>query len=133
MRAIEAQAVTVAHWSEQAYQRVFSADSSRLALVYEDGAVQGFVVASQIGADWELENLVVVQQAQRRGVGSALLDRLMTTIQQHRGESVFLEVRASNVAARAFYEKHGFQIAGRRRGYYQHPAEDAVLYRKIAS
>ena len=38
-----------------------------------------------------------------------------------------LEVRKSNAAAIALYEKHGFQRAGLRPGYYQHPREDAVI------
>ena len=38
-----------------------------------------------------------------------------------------LEVRASNEAARGLYEKYGFQQAGLRPGYYQHPREDAVI------
>jgi ribosomal-protein-alanine N-acetyltransferase len=38
-----------------------------------------------------------------------------------------LEVRASNVAAIALYEKYGFQQAGLRKGYYQNPREDAII------
>ena len=38
-----------------------------------------------------------------------------------------LEVRASNQAAIALYEKHGFHQAGLRKGYYQHPREDAII------
>jgi ribosomal protein S18 acetylase RimI-like enzyme len=32
------------------------------------------------------------------------------------------------VAARALYEKVGFQLNGRRKGYYSHPQEDALLF-----
>ena len=38
-----------------------------------------------------------------------------------------LEVRKSNAPAIALYEKFGFQRAGLRPGYYQHPREDAVI------
>ena len=44
--------------------------------------------------------------------------------------SALLEVRASNLAARRLYEKHGFVVEGVRRRYYSHPPEDAVLMRK---
>ena len=43
--------------------------------------------------------------------------------------AVFLEVRESNRAARALYEKWAFLESGRRRGYYKDPEEDAILYR----
>jgi len=43
---------------------------------------------------------------------------------------VFLEVRASNLAARKLYERVGFIEAGSRPRYYRDPAEDAVVYRK---
>jgi ribosomal-protein-alanine N-acetyltransferase len=39
-----------------------------------------------------------------------------------------LEVRESNASARGLYEKQGFREAGRRRGYYTDPVEDAILY-----
>lgn len=42
-----------------------------------------------------------------------------------------LEVRASNQAARALYEKHGYCPVGYRRGFYIKPAEDAVLLTKF--
>ena len=35
--------------------------------------------------------------------------------------------RASNQAAIALYEKHGFEQAGLRKGYYQKPREDAII------
>ena len=44
-------------------------------------------------------------------------------------KAVFLEVRESNYAARALYEKWAFVESGRRRRYYQDPNEDAILYR----
>jgi [ribosomal protein S18]-alanine N-acetyltransferase len=130
MRSIEAQAGTGTRWSEQAYQRIFSGNPPRLALVFEDNDVQGFLVASQLGPEWELENIAVVPHVQRRGIGSALLTHFIAVFKDHGGMSVFLEVRKSNAAARKLYEKHGFVEAGRRRDYYHDPAEDAVLYRK---
>jgi len=45
------------------------------------------------------------------------------------GIDVYLEVRESNHAARALYEKWAFQEAGRRKSYYRDPDEDALLLR----
>jgi ribosomal-protein-alanine N-acetyltransferase len=54
----------------------------------------------------------------------ALLDQAERAV----ASKIFLEVRESNLPARRLYEKHGFHETGRRRGYYQNPAEDAILY-----
>jgi ribosomal-protein-alanine N-acetyltransferase len=131
MRRIEAQAPTAAHWNESEYDRIFAGDPPRLALVIHDDTVQGFLIANQIGPEWELENIAVAAGARRRGFASALLGHFLDVVKQQGGVSVFLEVRASNAAARALYAKYGFAVTGRRRRYYQYPDEDAVLYRRV--
>jgi ribosomal-protein-alanine N-acetyltransferase len=42
----------------------------------------------------------------------------------------YLEVRASNEAANALYQRYGFRQIGRRRNYYERPREDAILMGK---
>ena len=44
------------------------------------------------------------------------------------GTALLLEVRVSNAAARALYERYGFRETGRRTAYYRDPEESAVLY-----
>ena len=43
--------------------------------------------------------------------------------------AIFLEVRESNHAARALYDKFHFEQSGRRKSYYRDTDEDAILYR----
>jgi ribosomal-protein-alanine N-acetyltransferase len=78
--------------------------------------------------DCELENLAVAAEWRRRGVASALLKSFLGEVRELRLETVRLEVRESNHEARALYEKYGFSTSGRRRSYYSHPEEDAILY-----
>ena len=44
--------------------------------------------------------------------------------------SITLEVRESNAAAIAFYRKNGFVPVGRRKGFYEKPVEDALIYKR---
>ncbi len=102
----------------------------RIALVIEDEAVvQGFLVARATGREWELENIAVAGPGRRQGRGTRLLDELLGQARAEGAESIWLEVRASNRAARALYEKWAFVECGRRRSYYRNPGEDAVVYR----
>jgi ribosomal-protein-alanine acetyltransferase len=129
--ALEREAVSAAHWSEAAYRDILKQDApARIALVSNDqnGATQGFVIARINGQDCELENILVADNARRQGMGSTLLQALIADARRQRAARIFLEVRQSNAGARAFYEKFGFALDGRRKSYYSNPAEDALAY-----
>jgi ribosomal-protein-alanine N-acetyltransferase len=129
---LEHAATTAAHWSERQYREALGAGAPlRLFLVAEEtaGDVLGFLIARCVGEEWELENIVVAQGRQRRGVASFLLKHFLDHAGQSGAHWVHLEVRQSNHPARALYEKWGFVETGRRRSYYSDPEEDAILYR----
>lgn len=88
----------------------------------------GFLVAQCGGPEWELENLAVLPVWRRRGVGAALLATLLEEARARHAERILLEVRASNQSAIRLYAQAGFQLLARRRGYYQNPTEDALLF-----
>lgn len=119
---------SAAQWSEKHYQEVFAEKSKlHLVLVLEEGErVQGFIVGRLAGDQWEIENIAVDGALQRQGYGSQLL-REFVQCARNRGTATFLEVRESNLAARKLYEKMGFTAMGRRKSYYQSPAEDALI------
>jgi [ribosomal protein S18]-alanine N-acetyltransferase len=133
MMALEKHAATAAHWSLQQYEALFRTSSSdRIAMVIQienQTSIQGFVVACPAGAEWEIENIAIAGPARRRGLGTRLLGELLDLARAQGAEAVFLEVRASNHAARTLYEKWSFAESGRRKKYYKDPQEDAILYR----
>jgi ribosomal-protein-alanine N-acetyltransferase len=94
----------------------------------------GYVVALVMGPEAEIADLAVAPEARRLGIGRALLARVLAELGEAGARTVYLEVRESNLAARTLYEADGFESVGRRRGYYRHPVEDAlVLMREIGS
>jgi ribosomal-protein-alanine N-acetyltransferase len=126
MMEIAGHAVTAAQWSQKQYEQMFS--SERLVLVIaEDDQVLGFVAGRGAAGEWEIENIAVTGAARRRGLGSRLLGEFLHHVRSSGGTEVFLEVRESNRAARALYEKWAFIEAGRRKGYYHDPPEDALI------
>ncbi|MBZ5522944.1 MAG: ribosomal protein S18-alanine N-acetyltransferase [Acidobacteriia bacterium] len=130
MMELAKRAATAAQWSAAAFERLFAEDrqAARVVLVVEDdGEVAGFLAARESAGEWEIENLAVSGPARRRGLGSRLLGEFLHQARSSGGRDVFLEVRESNTAARALYEKWAFCEAGRRKQYYQDPCEDALI------
>jgi ribosomal-protein-alanine acetyltransferase len=131
MMALEKHAATAAHWSVEQYEALArTAGPDRVALVIEEESrVQGFVIARVVGEEWEIENMAIGGPARRRGLGTRLFGELLKRAQARDAKAVFLEVRESNRAARALYEKWAFLESGFRKRYYKDPEEDAILYR----
>ncbi len=127
---IASHSATAAQWNHAEYLKLFNADKQqgRTALVVEQaGSVVGFIVARQVADEWEIENIAVTGPARRCGLGTRLLGEFLDLVRQRGGKTVFLEVRESNLAARALYGKWAFLEAGRRKMYYHDPAEDALV------
>jgi ribosomal-protein-alanine N-acetyltransferase len=129
--AIQAVSPEIAQWTMWDYERV--ARGEMAGWVAEDAAeVAGFLISRQVVSDIEILNLAVRPDARRHGVGAALLAEAIHWGAELRAEKALLEVRASNLAALQFYERHHFQATGRRPRYYTAPVDDAlVLTRKL--
>jgi ribosomal-protein-alanine N-acetyltransferase len=125
--ALEKTAAGAAHWSPEQYQEILSSASRVILIAEADGRVQGFLIA-RCGIEWEIENLVVAEALRNQGLGTQLVRQLLDLARSREAETVLLEVRESNIAARALYEKLHFRETGRRKGYYRDPKEDGILY-----
>jgi [ribosomal protein S18]-alanine N-acetyltransferase len=144
MIELDRASLTAAHWTEGQYTQLFEtaeniperlvvvvAPSDQIAdQINTERQILGFLVARHVASEWELENIVIASHAQRKGLGSQLLQALLDHAKRAKADSIFLEVRESNAPARALYETTGFQQTGRRRSYYSNPSEDAILYRR---
>ena len=98
-----------------------------LAALDGTGAVVGYA-GLQVGLDeGYILNIAVRPDCRRQQIASQLLEVFINFAQGNRLSFLTLEVRASNAPAIALYERWGFAEAGRRRNYYEHPREDAVI------
>ena len=71
--------------------------------------------------------IAVLPSARRLGVGRRLIDAFFERVRARGGETVYLEVRESNLPARTLYGSVGFETVGIRRNYYHRPDENAVI------
>lgn len=108
-----------------------AAGAADLAPCLPDGRqLLAYLVAMSVLDEVHLLNLTTVPAQQRRGWGRLMLQSLVTWSRARGAQCLWLEVRASNVAALALYRREDFREVGRRRDYYPAGAqrrEDAVV------
>jgi ribosomal-protein-alanine N-acetyltransferase len=92
-----------------------------------DGELVAFACAHIVADELMINDLAVDPSARRRGLGSGLLGHILEGGRLRGCRRATLEVRPSNAPARALYEAFGFEVVGRRRGYYADTGEDAML------
>lgn len=127
IRRILEDAPEAAMWSEEALAAARNATPDQFLVAQMADEIVGFVLGREIGSEAEILNLAVKQEFRCAGVGSALVNTLLKQYDAGGIGRVFLEVRESNGAAIAFYERLGFQQIGRRVGYYRDPVEAALV------
>jgi len=89
--------------------------------------VVGYLCLWEIGHEIHVTNLAVHPEWRRRGVARQLLGAALIEGMARGVTLAFLEVRPSNTRALALYESLGFQVIGRRNGYYFDTGEDALV------
>ncbi len=116
-----------APWNEAMLEEeLYNDTASFIVAEGEDGQVLGYAGLHVILDEGYIDNVAVRPTCRRQGIADRLLD-VFCRFGQANLAFLTLEVRPSNTAAVALYEKHGFQEAGRRKDYYENPKEDALL------
>ena len=99
----------------------------------EEELVAGYIGIIMAADEGDITNVSVKKELQGQGIGTMLLQELASRTKEMGIEKIFLEVRESNVAALALYEKQGFERMGVRKNYYTDPIEDAItMCRKLS-
>ncbi len=113
-------------WSEHAV--LDSLENSTFFLLFEeDREVLGYVGLQTVLDEGYITNVAVTKKARKKGVGSALIEQTKKLANEKGLKFISLEVRESNLPAIALYEKQGFKAVGKRKNFYSHPKEDAII------
>lgn len=103
-------------------------DPTRVHLVAErDHVVVGHGGLIFLGDQAHVATIAVAPDQRRTGVADMLMVSLLGAATDKGYSELTLEVRASNEAAIALYERHGLAVVGRRKGYYGDNGEDALI------
>jgi [ribosomal protein S18]-alanine N-acetyltransferase len=120
-------------WSLAMFVLELSKPSGICLAALRDDRIVGYLVCSRYDTVWHLMNVAVDERLRRDGIATALLERLFERADRPAVQYT-LEVRLSNDAAIALYERFGFTSAGLRRGYYHDNKEDAlIMWRTVAA
>jgi ribosomal-protein-alanine N-acetyltransferase len=114
-------------WSRSMFASELAKPTSICLGAFEGRDLVGYVINSRYVDAWHVMNVAVDPDHQRRGVASALLERLFELTRDDERRGYTLEVRVSNEDAIRLYEKLGFESRGTRRGYYTDNREDALI------
>lgn len=101
--------------------------------LFLDTELVGYSVQNWGAHESHLLNLCIHPDCQGRGFGSLLLDQCISLAVRQHSRVMFLEVRPSNPGARSMYQRKGFEVIGRRPGYYQseNGREDALVMQLV--
>lgn len=116
-------------WSERAFRDCLGVGYPAWVLTSPEGQIWGYALATMAVGEAHVLNIAVAERKRGQGLAGRLLEALLQRAARESITQVFLEVRPSNGAARALYERYDFEQVGRRPDYYPGtPArEDALL------
>ena len=115
-------------WPRNAYRREIVQNRLAIYLVLRAGdEIAGYAGLWKMRDEAHVTTVGVRKVDQGKGYGVALMLALIEESYRADAKWVTLEVRASNYGAIALYEKLGFKVIGRRRGYYTDDGEDAIV------
>src|SRR5258708_8077999 len=114
-------------WSRSMFASELGKPTSICLGAFEGEDLVGYVTNSRYVDAWHVMNVAVDPEHKRRGIATALLERLFELTHDDERRGYTLEVRVSNEDAITLYEKLGFEPRGIRRGYYTDNREDALI------
>jgi len=128
---IQRETPQAAQWTQADYASL-AGDPLGLILVAEldtttPPRIMGFAAFHHVMDEAELRNMAVDPAHQGQGVGRELLAEARRRLLEQGVKRIYLEVRASNVAAQQLYYSAGFALRSRRKDYYSNPREDGLV------
>ncbi|MFP4398399.1 MAG: ribosomal protein S18-alanine N-acetyltransferase [Desulfonatronovibrio sp.] len=116
-------------WTVEQYRQFTGLEHFRILGVFEGGELCSYISFYFLPDEAEIINLGVRPDCRKRGMAASLVSSVLELCRKAKLESVFLEVRPSNIAALNLYQGFGFKEIATRKNYYPDNMEDALLLR----
>ena len=120
-------------WSEKDIFSYICMEGGMCYCAIADGKVVAYIIGRLVAPEGEIYRIATREGYRRRGIAYRLLDYAAKCERGKGLETLFLEVRSKNVAARNLYHSYGFRELGERKNYYSDPPDNAVVMVKAHS
>ncbi|RJQ38280.1 MAG: ribosomal-protein-alanine N-acetyltransferase [Nitrospiraceae bacterium] len=114
-------------WSETLFFNELYKQRSIPKVAVIGDRIAGYICANHVADEGHILNLAVHPDFRGKGIAKILVKHILEELKDTACRFLYLEVRASNNAARKLYEGFGFNVVGTRKIYYTEPNEDAVI------
>ena len=114
-------------WKKQSILDTLHQPQAFISVAEQEGVVVGYCIVYFALDEAEIARVAVKKNVRRQGIAHQLMDYTCKCCSKLGIQRLLLDVRESNLPARAFYQKYGFDEDGIRKGFYDSPKEDAVL------
>jgi len=115
-------------WPRELFRRdLRESGASRSIVAADEEGVFAYGVAWYVGDEVHIANMAVRKNRWGRGIGGALLDRMLADAAERGCRLATLEVRVGNGRAIDLYRDRGFREVAIRKGYYVDNGEDALV------
>ncbi|MDE7301272.1 MAG: ribosomal protein S18-alanine N-acetyltransferase [Clostridia bacterium] len=119
-------------WAFGTLASAFENPAYDMLVAEEAGEIVGYGCISTVCENCDLENVLVAEAYRKSGIGTAIVEELLSVAEKRGAEKVFLEVRVSNSAAMRMYLACGFVGVYARTRYYSDGEDCLVMQRAIA-
>ncbi len=116
-------------WSMEQFKEELAANDRYYLVAEKEGVVIGYCGVMLAGEIADVLTITVDPRLRRQGIGREFLKRLIDWARNKKAESMMLEVRVGNDAARPLYTSSGFYPLNTRSDYYG-PGLDALVMKK---
>lgn len=106
-------------WTYQILKEELESENSRYLIARMNDEIVGFAGIKVILDEADIMNIVIKKNYRNQGIGTLLLENLISLAKRLNLKSLSLEVSEKNFPAIHLYQKFGFESLGVRKNYYQ--------------
>lgn len=116
-------------WSFALFSNELEDENKRYVVALAENHVAAYGGYAHIIDEAHIMNIAVAPAYRQKGIGQRIVEYLIGDAKSRGIASMTLEVKSNNTAAKALYEKLGFELSGIRKKYYKN-TQDALIYWK---
>ncbi|HVZ81372.1 MAG TPA: ribosomal protein S18-alanine N-acetyltransferase [bacterium] len=114
-------------WSKELFEEELHREAAHYFVMEVEGRVAGYMGYWEAPQEAHIINLAIGPDFRQKGLGAQMMDYCLDYAKKRGAALATLEVRQSNEAAQALYEKMGFRTVAIRKQYYSDNQEDAIV------